>query len=458
MKNVQVKGLLSAIAYDGGNNTQDGYELVYIAGKGEDAQEIPLVEDSEGTGEGDYLVSYKNNGKAGTATITFTGINGYTGSIKKTYKIMAYDFADEEGRIRISEISEQAYLKGGVMPKPEVIYTATSGEEILLVEGRDYTLKYNNNKAVADETAKKAPMVTIAGKGNFKGKQSHKFTIINSNLSAVTMTAANVVYQNKAGICKPVIKVYDADGKLLKANTDYQKTIVYRYAADVEVTQKINNKLVYEMRFEGDAVEKADIIPVGAEITATITGMKNYEGTEEVPSAQSVTFRYVAADLAKAKVTVAARTYTGKAVEPDKDDITVKVGNVVLKKTDYEIIGYSNNVKKGTAKVTIRGIGNYGGEKTVTFKITNKNMNYTIVYDKNADDAAGKMKNSSISAGKYLTANAYKRSGWTFVGWNTKADGTGESYENKETFRLKGFMRIFYGNKITLYAQWKEME
>ena len=30
--------------------------------------------------------------------------------------------------------------------------------------------------------------------------------------------------------------------------------------------------------------------------------------------------------------------------------------------------------KKGTAKVTIRGIGNYGGEKTVTFKINSKSM------------------------------------------------------------------------------------
>ncbi|MBR5565139.1 MAG: InlB B-repeat-containing protein [Roseburia sp.] len=456
MKNVQVTGLLSTIAYDGGDNTQDGYELVYIEGKGEDAQEISLVEDTEGIGEGDYRVSYKNNGKAGTATITFTGINGYTGSIKKTYKITAYDLADEEGRIRVSEIIDQTYLKGGAMPKPEVIYTTTYGEEILLVEGKDYTLKYSNNKSVADVTMRKAPMVTITGKGNFKGKQMHKFNIIGSNLSATTMIATDVVYQNKADICKPSIKVYDADGKLLKSNTDYQKTVIYKYAADVEVTQKVNNKFVNEMRFKGDDVEKDDIIPVGAEIIATVTGIKNYEGTEELPSTQSATFKFVTADIAKAKVTVIAQTYTGKTVEPTKEDITVKIGKITLEKTDYEIVGYSNNIKKGTAKVTIRGIGNYGGEKTVTFKINSKSMNYTIIFDKNADDATGTMKVASISAGKNLTANAYKNNGYKFVGWNTQADGSGYTYTDKEKFYLQGVMWIF-GSQITLYAQWEKM-
>ena len=32
------------------------------------------------------------------------------------------------------------------------------------------------------------------------------------------------------------------------------------------------------------------------------------------------------------------------------------------------------NVKKGTATVTLRGIGDFGGEKTVKFKIVQKNV------------------------------------------------------------------------------------
>ncbi len=37
--------------------------------------------------------------------------------------------------------------------------------------------------------------------------------------------------------------------------------------------------------------------------------------------------------------------------------------------TDYEIAAYSDNLKKGTATVTFKGIGAYAGEKTVKFKI-----------------------------------------------------------------------------------------
>lgn len=40
-----------------------------------------------------------------------------------------------------------------------------------------------------------------------------------------------------------------------------------------------------------------------------------------------------------------------------------------LKENDYEIISYTNNIKKGTAKLTIHGLGEYGGTKTVTYKI-----------------------------------------------------------------------------------------
>ena len=39
---------------------------------------------------------------------------------------------------------------------------------------------------------------------------------------------------------------------------------------------------------------------------------------------------------------------------------------------DFVIIGYANNIKKGTAKVTVRGVNSYSGTKTVSFKIGSK--------------------------------------------------------------------------------------
>ncbi len=439
----QVSGLDTTMVYDGRAMEQSEYDLTYTIGNDDAAQMVTLKEGR------DYTVSYKSNDKVGTASIIFTGINGFTGTLKKTYKITAYDFNTVNGNIDVADIGVQSYVKGGSTPKPVVTYTNDLGS-IVLTEGKDYTLKYSNHNAIADKTAEKAPTVTVTGKGNYKGSVSVKYTIAEGDISLVAMKAADVVYQNKAGICKPSIVLTDANGKKLAAGTDYDRSIAYTYAKDVAVIQMVNRKPIVVVRAEGEVVDKKDIIPVGAEITATVSGIKKYVGT------QSVTFRYVAGSMAKASIKVNNQTYSGSPIEPGKDEIVVKIGKTVLEKTDYEIVSYSNNIKKGTAKITIRGVGNYGGEKTVTFKIVSKTMNYSITYDANAEDATGKMKVSSTAVGKVLTANAYKRAGYVFEGWNTEADGSGVSYVNKEKFSIKEGMTV-YGTKITLYAQWSRL-
>ena len=135
-------------------------------------------------------------------------------------------------------------------------------------------------------------------------------------------------------------------------------------------------------------------------------------------------------------------------------------------KTDYEIIGYTKNTAKGTATVTLHGLGNYGGTKTVNFTIANKSMLFAVKYDANntymstarpnAPVATGTMKNSNTAAGAKLTANSYKRKGYVFAGWNTKPDGSGQAYKNQEAFQVKEseYPVVAYGTAITLYAQW----
>ncbi|MCR4764359.1 MAG: hypothetical protein K5696_12605 [Lachnospiraceae bacterium] len=39
---------------------------------------------------------------------------------------------------------------------------------------------------------------------------------------------------------------------------------------------------------------------------------------------------------------------------------------------DFVVESYTKNIKTGTAKVTLKGIGDWGGTKTVNFKITPK--------------------------------------------------------------------------------------
>ncbi len=60
----------------------------------------------------------------------------------------------------------------------------------------------------------------------------------------------------------------------------------------------------------------------------------------------------------------------------DAKDLTITYGSgknkIMLEYgRDYELVegSYVNNFKTGTAKVTLKGIGEYSGQKTVKFKI-----------------------------------------------------------------------------------------
>ena len=70
--------------------------------------------------------------------------------------------------------------------------------------------------------------------------------------------------------------------------------------------------------------------------------------------------------ISDADVTVAAATYTGKALEPA---VTVTLGGrTLVAGTDYTL-SYKDNVGPGTATVTVTGKGNFTGSKSVSFAI-----------------------------------------------------------------------------------------
>ena len=92
--------------------------------------------------------------------------------------------------------------------------------------------------------------------------------------------------------------------------------------------------------------------------------------TAEIPALSRIS-------ISKASVTLSTSTYAydGKAKTPS---VNVKVNGKTLKKdTDYTV-SYSNNTKVGTAKVTIKGKGNYTGSVSKTYSIKNNFKKATI--------------------------------------------------------------------------------
>ena len=342
---------------------------------------------------GDYKVSYLKNVDVGTATVVITGAGGYTGTVKKTFKITQADLAaaDAEAKIAAADSLQNAsnaaggdaadsaikvsFVKNGA--KPAIVVTAklANGNTVTLKEGKDYTVTYANNKAVSEGknlTEKKLPLITVKGKGNFKGSVKQTFVITNKSLAdaenPITVTVTDVAANKNKGkfVSKPVVT--DENGTKLKENTDY--------------------KLSYSLLTENGAVEldtKTGIVnEPGSTVRITITGAGNYQGEGSVLTAD---YRITELDFTKVTVKVVPKTlpYTTKPVTLTEDDLilTMKVGTgkqaVVEElplvtdengKTDgYKIIGYKNNVNKGTAQVTLQGCGKYGGTKTVKFYI-----------------------------------------------------------------------------------------
>lgn len=318
----------------------------------------------------DYKIKYTNNTNVGTkATIEVTGLGNYTGTVKKYFKIAPFELAESDLWSSASAI----YAKGGARPEIKV-KANINGTEYVLEEGVDYTVSLGNNKSVLVST-EKLPFVKIKGKGNYKGTVQKNFTIQKADIANTDVIVSDIVYKNAPGICKPSITLVDVDGKTLSAGKDYTKNIKFTYAKTIPnvVIAGPDGKPLYddgkevtETRRIGRPVGAKDIIPVGAEIQATIESVENgnYYGVV------TKVFRYTKANISSAKIKLKnAKYYTGKAIYPAKNDIIVTIGETELWDDDYDIIGYTNNIKKGTGKITIQGKGNYGGRKTLSFSI-----------------------------------------------------------------------------------------
>ena len=326
--------------------------------------------------DGDYKVSYLKNVDAGTATVVITGVGGYTGTVKKTFKITQADLAAEGTEAKIGVADSIPFVKNGA--KPAIVVTAkmANGNTVTLKEGKDYTVTYANNKAVSEGknlTEKKLPLITVKGKGNFKGSIKQTFTITNKSLAdkvnPITVTVADVPANKNKGkfVSKPVVT--DETGTKLKEKTDYTLSYSLLMANGEETKLDVKKDVVNEP---------------GSTIRITITGAGNYQGEGSVLTAD---YRITESDFKKVTVKVVPKTlpYTTKPVTLTEEDLilTMKVGTgkqAVVEtlplitdgddtKDGYKIIGYKNNVNKGTAQVTLQGCGKYGGTKTVKFYI-----------------------------------------------------------------------------------------
>ena len=106
----------------------------------------------------------------------------------------------------------------------------------------------------------------------------------------------------------------------------------------------------------------------------------------------------------------------------------------------------------GTIKISTHELSLIGKSKDAPAKNTAKLKlavpTYTVTYDGNGADSGKTTDNTAYATGTTATvkANGYTRNGYTFTGWNTKADGSGTPYKTGDWITMTG--------SVILYAQW----
>lgn len=88
---------------------------------------------------------------------------------------------------------------------------------------------------------------------------------------------------------------------------------------------------------------------------------------------------------------------------------------------------------------------------TVTLYAMWEANTYTVIFNSNGGEGEMNSQSFKYDEEKSLSSNTFTKEGLVFSDWNTKADGTGVSYANKQKVK-----NLTTGTTIRLYAQWSE--
>lgn len=152
----------------------------------------------------DYSLTYSDFVIAGTAKVTVTGINSYTGSVTKEYTIKPITLNSKNLSVTFDKTS-LVYNGSAVHP---VMYVSFNGQP--LIQDVDYKVSYSKNDAPGRATVK------ITGIGNFAGSVSKTFIILPQKVNSVSIaknsaTTATVSWGKVDKVSGYEILKYDAN-------------------------------------------------------------------------------------------------------------------------------------------------------------------------------------------------------------------------------------------------------
>ena len=150
---------------------------------------------------------------------------------------------------------------------------------------------------------------------------------------------------------------------------------------------------------------------------------------------------------------------------------TVQYGDAALtvsshaSRTSWNLVGYWTASGDGGSQVTdaegnlIASVSTFTDENGKWIKDANSTVSlyahwsqsYSVTYNANGGTGTTTDASSPYAPGTDVTvlSNSFTRTGYTFTGWNTESNGTGDPYAAGGTIEN-------IGGNVTLYAQWSE--
>lgn len=350
----------------------------------------------------EYIISTTpDHSKAGTYYMDINAANrNFTGkkviSFKAGVDLKDYDVIT----------STQTFVYDG-SPKTFYSIKVRSAGGMELSNGKEYTVRYDNNVNAGADTAK----VIIDGIGDYVGSKVINFSISTKSLidSAYMESLGNVVKNSSP---KPTVSI---GSKVLREGVDFDYSYnKYDDYINVIVTGRGNYSGIISKQYKvGKTIESAVVtfFPekyeyTGYAITPTNVSVKMPDGTRLVYGKDyTLTYdRNIDVSTTAALNVIGQGSYAGKVAcrfeifpksinnfivnlsqtsysydgSAKTPAVTVRNGSTTLSSADYNV-SYTNNIAIGTATVTITGKGNYQGYLVTRFNITGKNIATTNI-------------------------------------------------------------------------------
>ena len=293
--------------------------------------------------------------------------------------------------------------------------TVTDDGDKVLVEGTDYSAEYKDNNINAGKVT-----CTVTGKGAYMGSATKTFEI-----TKATLTVTAIDQKKYEGDVDPSLTyTVDGLGKDDKEGDVLEVVLIRKEGEAVGEYDILQDKLVLKSDKEAN-YEKA-IKFNGAKLTIAAKPVITFDGNpgENPTKGEEVTGKM-----------------DPQTVTPN---VATKLAENAFKRSHFDFVGWNTAADgSGTAYADMAEITT---DTDVTLYAQWKRQVFAITFDANGGSGTMDKQTMECSIATKLNENKYSRDGYTFKEWNTKADGTGLRFKNKETVRIT--------KDITLYAQW----